>query len=130
MAGVTGVGTVLKRETVPIANILSISGPNASRETVDITVLDAADGFRDFISGLRDGGTLSFEMLFTKAGYDAMNDDFLADEPVDYTIELPDDDDTIIGFSGLVTGFPVNIPLTDTIKISVTIKIIGDISID
>lgn len=129
MSGFTGVGTVLKRGTTPIADIISIGGPGMSRDTVDVTTLGSTGGYREFITGLRDGGTLTFELLFSKAGYNAMKTDFESDEPVTYTIELPDSDNTIIGFDGLVTDFPVTIPLDDKVSISVTVKITGNISV-
>ena len=133
MAGVTGVGTKLQRYVnaawADVALLFSISGPSITRETIDTTTFDNTDSFRDFITGLRDGGTLSFEMLFTKAGYAAMKTDFLLNAAVAYTITLPDVDSTVITFNGLVTGFPLNVPLADTIKISVTIKVVGDITI-
>lgn len=129
MSGFTGVGTVLKSGTTPIADIISIGGPGMSRDTVDVTTLGSTGGYREFITGLRDGGTLTFELLFSKAGYNAMKTDFESDEPVTYTIELPDSDNTIIGFDGLVTDFPVTIPLDDKVTMSVTVKITGNISV-
>jgi len=130
MAGKTGLGTLVKKGTVAIGNILSITGPSLTRDTVDTTVMDDnANGFREFITGLRDGGTMGFDMLFTKAGYEAMKTDFMDDDAIAYTIELPDADSTIIGFNGLVTDLPLDIPINDTIKCSVSIKITGAITV-
>jgi len=125
----TGIGTVLKRGTVAIADVVSINGPGMTRDTVDVTTLGSPGGYREFITGLRDGGTLTFDVLFSKAGYNALKTDFENDEAETYSIELPDDDSTIIGFDGLVTDFPVSIPLDDKVSVSVTIKITGNISV-
>jgi len=130
MAGKTGLGTILKKGAVAIGNILNVTGPSMTRDTVDSTVLaDNAAGFREFITGLRDGGTVGFDMLFTKAGYEAIKTDFMDDDAVAYSIELPDTDSTIIGFSGLVTDLPLDIPINDTIKCSVSIKVTGAITV-
>jgi len=129
MAGFTGIGTTLSRGGVAVANILSIGLPGITRETIDVTTMSAADGFKDFITGLKDGGTLTFEILFTKAGFSAMNTDFLSDSAVAYILTLPDVDTTAISFNGLITGFPLTVPLNDKVSVSVTIKIVGDIDI-
>ena len=129
MGAFTGIGTVLKRATVAIADIISINGPGMARDTVDVTTLGSLGGYREFITGLRDGGTLTFEVLFSKTGYQALKTDFENDDAEAYSIELPDDDSTIIGFNGLVTDFPVTIPLDDKVSVSVTIKITGNISV-
>lgn len=130
MSGTTGLGTILKKGSTAIAEILSISGPSMTRDTIDKTVLDnTGNGFREYITGLRDGGTLSFDMLFSKAGYTAIKTDFMNDEAESYSIELPDTPATIISFDGLVTDFPLDIPLNDVMKCSVSIKITGGIDI-
>ena len=129
MGAFTGIGTVLKRATVAIADIVSINGPGMARDTVDVTTLSSTGGYREFITGLRDGGTLTFEVLFSKTGYQALKTDFENDSAQAYSIELPDTDNTIIGFNGLVTDFPVTIPLDDKVSVSVTIKITGNITV-
>ena len=125
----TGLGTVLKRDTEPIADVISISGPSVTRDTVDVTTLGSTGGYREFITGLRDGGTLTFELNFSKTGYEAMKTDYESDDAVSYVIELPDTDKTEISFDGLVTDFPVEIPLEDKVSVSVTVKITGNISV-
>jgi predicted secreted protein len=130
--GFTGVGTKLQRfvggSWVSISNILSISGPSLSREMVDTTSFDAVDSFRDFVSGLKDGGTLSFDMLFTKTGALVIKGDFLDDSKVQYRILFPGQRG-FIAFYGMVTGMPLTIPVTDAIKASITIKVIGKLTL-
>ena len=125
----TGIGTVLKRSGSAIAKITNINGPGMSRDTVDVTSLDSTDGYREFITGLRDGGTLTFDLMFTKTGYQAMRTDYNSDVAVAYTLELPDADNTVITFNGLVTDMPMTIPLDDKVTVSVTVKVTGGINI-
>ena len=129
MAAMTGIGTVLKKATIAVGQILSIQGPSMTRETIDSTTLDVADGYREYITGLRDGGTLSFDMQFTKAGYQAMATSFALDEAEAFSLELPDTGATKIGFNGYVTDFPLDIPINDVMSCSVSIKISGGITV-
>lgn len=132
--GITGKGTIFNRWSgsawVPIANINSISGPSASRETVDITTLDSAEGYREFIGSLRDGGVVSLQMNFVQATYEQMKNDFESDTRQQYQIVLPDATNTSLSFYGLVTELPLDIPLDDKITCDVSIKVSGQTTLD
>ena len=133
MSGKTGIGTMFQKKILgayeSIANMTNISGPGSARDIPDTTTFDNDDGFREFISGLRDGGTLSFDMLFTKDGYEKMLDDFNDDAAQEYAIFFAGQGEGAIMFKGLVTDLPLEIPLNDVIKCSVSIKITGEIDI-
>ena len=128
--GFTGKGTIFNRwdgsAWQPLAYIRSISGPDATRETVDVTTLDSAGGYREFIGSLRDGGSISLGMLFNKSSYADMKSDFESDTLQEYQIVLPDTGNTTFEFSGLVTDLPMEIPLDDVVTADVTIKISGE----
>jgi len=130
----SGLGTIFNRwdgsQWAAIAEINSISGPSASRETIDVTTLDTVGGYRKFISGLRDGGDVSLNMNFTKATYELMKDDFEDNAVQEYQIVLPDDDGTVLQFEGLVTELPVEIPLDDKVSANITIKVSGKVELD
>ncbi len=129
---VTGKGTIFNRwdtgtsAWVAVGNINSISGPTASRETVDVTTLDSAGGYREFIGSLRDGGDVSLSMNFIMETYTLMKSDFESDVRQQYQIVLPDASHTTLEFEGLVTELPVDIPLDDKITCDLTIKISGE----
>lgn len=126
---VSGIGTIFSRydgsQWVPIAEITSITGPNKSRNTIDVTSFDSVDGYKEFIGGLRDGGEFNFTMNFTEAGYILINDDFEDDTLQKYRVTLPNTEGTVLEFDGLVTALPLDVPLDDKISCSVTIKISG-----
>lgn len=127
---VAGVGTLFRRWSgtawVNIAEINSINGPTMSRETIDVTSLDSTGGYREFIAGFRDAGTVTLNMNFTRAGYDQMKDDFESDTLQNYEIVLPDAENTSVEFEGLVTELPLTISPDDKITVDVTIKISGE----
>lgn len=133
-SAISGVGTLFRRWSgtawVNIAEVNSISGPSKSRETIDVTSLDSTDGYREFIAGFRDGGSVNFSMNFTRNGYDLMDADFESDELQDYEIVLPDADKTSFEFLGLVTELPLDITGDDKITCDVVIKISGKVTIN
>lgn len=131
---IAGVGAAFRRWSgsawVPIAQINSISGPGMTRETIDTTSLDTTGGYRTFITGFRDGGTMELTMNFTRAAYDLMKTDFEATATVNYELTLPDADNTTFEFEGLVTDLPLEVPTDDKVAMTVTIKISGQVTVN
>jgi len=133
----SGVGTTFRRATgasssagsvfETIAEVNSISGPNKTRGTIDVTSLDSVGGYKEFIASFRDAGEVSLEMNFTRDGYDDLNDDFESDSSVEYRIVLPDTGATQFDFTGYVTGLSMAIPMDDKVTASVSIKITGQV---
>lgn len=125
---ITGQGTIFKRNGVAIGEINSIDGPTKSRETIEVTRLEDVDGYRQYIAGLREPGTVTLNMNFTRENYDLLNADFESDTIQTYAIELPDEDETVFTFSGFVTELPISIPIGDKITCDVTIQISGKVN--
>lgn len=132
---VSGVGTKFRRWNTStklwetISEINSVSGPRATRATIDVTSLDSEGGYREFIAGFRDAGTISLNMNFTRSGYELMKDDFESDVIKDYEVVLPDVEHTTLEFQGLVTEVPLDIPMDNKITCAVTIKISGPVNV-
>lgn len=131
---IAGVGTVFRRYNGAtwdvIAEVNSITGPGMTRDFIDVTSLDSTGGYREFIAGFRDGGTVVLAMNFTRANYDLMKADFESDTSVLYEIVLPDTDSTSVEFMGLVTELPLTIPTDDKVTIDVTIKVDGEVPVN
>lgn len=126
---ITGQGTIFTRNSSALSEINSIEGPGKSRETIDVTRLEDVDGYRQYIGGLREPGTVTLNMNFTRANYDLLNADFESDDVQEYGIHLPDIDETIFSFSGLVTELPLSIPIGDKITTDVVIQISGKVDV-
>lgn len=126
-----GVGTVFSRknpiseEYEAIAEINEIGGPERTRQIREATHLGSEGGYREFITGFRDGGNVTLNMNFTADSYERFDDDFADDDPRDYRIELPDTDETVIDFKGLVTDTPLSIAVDDKVTVRVTLKVTG-----
>ena len=131
---ITGVGTRFYKRVndswQSLAEVENITGPGGSRETVDTTHLATEGGYRTFIAGFRDSGTVDFVMNFERSEYELMKDDFESDDPQDYMIVLPDADNTSFIFQGLVTEIPLTIPPGDKVTVNVSIKISGPVTLD
>ena len=133
--GYAGIGTQFRRyNTVTnlweaMGRITKIGGPDKKRETQDTTALDTEGGYRTFIGGLRDGGSIKLSMLFTRDTYETMNTDFESDTLQNYEIVLPDDDQTSFEFTGLVTELPLAVD-EKIITADTTIKISGVVTIN
>jgi len=131
---VSGVGTQFRRwdgsAWVNLAEINSITGPTMTRDFIDVTSLDSTGGYREFIAGFRDAGTISLSMNFTRATYDAFKDDFEDPNSHFYEICLSDGESTTLEFEGLVTECPITIPTDDKITADVTIKISGPVTMN
>jgi predicted secreted protein len=112
-----------------MANIMKIGGPDSKRDTIDTTDLDTTGGYRTFIGGLRDGGSIKLTMKFSRDSFEVMRDDFEADSLQQYEIVLPDEDNTSFEFQGLVTEMPLTID-EKLVMADVTIKISGPITIN
>jgi len=131
---VSGVGTQFRRWNgsawANLAEINSITGPTMTRDFIDVTSLDSTGGYREFIAGFRDAGTISLSMNFTRATYDAFKADFEDPSSHFYEICLSDGELTTLEFEGLVTECPITIPTDDKITADVTIKISGPVTIN
>lgn len=129
-----GYGTTFKRSDngtsggvmSAIANIRSVQPPGYSRETKDVTHLESPNRFREFISGLRDGGEFSadFYLDASDTAYTTLLADLADDDPGYYEIEL------VSGSKWGCTAFITNIgaPTFDENEsiVSATFKVTGE----
>lgn len=126
---ISGVGTTFAKKAAgssvvynPIAEVKNIEGPSASKAFLDTTTLDATDGWRTYIPGFKDLGTLTMTLNYTKTGYSALLADLSSDVVNSYKITLPDG--TTIVFDAFLTDLPLTIP-EDVVTISATFRISG-----
>ena len=122
-----GVGTIFKRNNVAVAEVNSITGPNATRNQIDVTSLDSTGGYKEYIGGFRDGGEVSLNMNFTKASYGQMQNDFEDDALQSYSVVLPDTSATTLTFDAFVQNLGFAIPTDDKVTADVTLKVSGPV---
>ena len=129
---VSGIGVIFKRSNMAssggiyaaVAEITSVKIGGKKRDMTDVSSFDSTGGFREFISGFRDGGQVDLGMNFTRDGFDDLNDDFETDTLVDYEIVFPGTIGTY-QFSGFVVSGPDIDLALDKISGSCSIKVSG-----
>ena len=131
---VAGKGTEFRRwdgaNWVNFAEVLLVNGPGMTRDVIDVTALDSTSGYRKFIGGFRNSGTVTLSMIFRRDTYGTMKNDFESDDLQNYEILFPDAESTSLEFEGLVTELPTAIPPDDAIKVDVTIQISDEVVIN
>jgi len=121
-------GTVLKKGTTPIAELTSIGGLELSADTIETTTLDAVDGYRTFIQGLKDAGEVSISGYFnpeTGQGQAELLAAFESGAVEPYTIEFPPSLGAKWEFQAIVTGFSTGAELEDNVSFEATLKVTG-----
>ena len=110
-----------------IAEVIGVGGPNMQRDTVEATHTDSANNYREFISGLRDGGevTLALNHLPGNATQQSLRTDYDADTAVNYQVIFPDTGASQADFAAFVTAIEPDTPIDDRMVSNVTFKITG-----
>jgi predicted secreted protein len=116
-------GTKLKKGTTAIADLTSISGLEISGDTIEVTTLDATDGFREYIGGLKDPGEVGLSGYHDATGHKPLYDDLVAGTVNAYSIEFPDGSKWT--FDGIVTGYTTGAELEDAVSFEATLKVTG-----
>lgn len=116
-------------EVEDIGELLEVSGPSLARDAVEATHSRSANRFREFISGLRDGGEITLTIALypdSAAGssHRKLVDDYEDDDAITYRMLFPDGA-TYWEFDGLVTSLEHASPIDDRMTMAVTIKISG-----
>lgn len=113
-----------------VAEVNSINGPTATRDTIETTHLRSAGNYRQFIASWKDGGEMTFQCNFTRDTYEELKADFESDNLNDWQLVISDAAATTFSFEALLTGLPIDVPFDDKITVDVTLKISGAVTID
>ena len=126
MAGIHSYGAVFKIAGTTVSEVTSISGMALTADTIDVSNLNSADVYREFIQGFRDGGEVSIEGNFTVADSATVYNAFNTTSTLNGTITLPTSPSRS-QWSGTIicTGFSTEAPLGDKVSFSATFKISG-----
>jgi predicted secreted protein len=108
-----------------VAEVTALSGPGMSKDTVDATHMESPDRYREFISGLRDGGevTVTLNLLAKGTAFTGALADFNSNAGVNY--EMLFTDGSKFALKGILTGFNPDMPLDDKMTLELTYKVTG-----
>lgn len=129
MAGTFAFGAKLSKGTttpVYIGDLTSIGSPKLTQAAIDVTTHDSADGYREYVGGLKDAGEIAIQGNHDgkDAGQQALPTALAAGTVDDYTIEFPTGDKW--QFKALVTEYQMGAATTDGhLTFSATLKISG-----
>lgn len=106
-----------------LAEVLSVTPPSISVETVDATHMASDDGFREFIAALKDGGECAVTMNYVEASATLLQTLVLAGLET-FKITLAGGSTLI--FSGIPTSFAIDeVVIDDKMTMSFAIKVSG-----
>ncbi len=118
--------SVFKLGGTTISEVTSISAPNLSADTIDVTTHGSTSRYREFIQGLRDGGEISIEGFYTTASSATIVTQFNTTSAATATIDLPTTPSTTrFTASVICTTFSAEAPVDGAIGFSATFKVTG-----
>jgi len=130
-----GFGTLLQVEDSPgagtyttIGGVRDISGPTFEAEEIDVTDHDSANGFREYLQGLKDAGELTAEINFEPdvTLHDQLFDDLVAGTTREYRIRLAQMGTPYnLTFDAFVKSMPNNFPVGQQVTANLTLRITG-----
>lgn len=130
-------GTPTTGSYIAIGEVIDLSGPSISRDTIETTVLDQATNHKTFIGGLIDSGEVTFDIQFDPTDtelqfiLDTLDDGATADstEARDtLRIVFTDGSSTTYYMDGVFTGLSINTPKDDIATASVSFKVSGAVT--
>lgn len=127
-----GFGTFLQRGDgggpevfTTIGEVIEITPPNPSRDSVETTHTSNADRWRTFIPGLIDGGELSIEINYVPGSTadDNMMTDLNSATVKNYKVLFASAESIIV--PAFITGIEPGVPIDDRMTATVTFKVAG-----
>lgn len=119
-----------------IAQVQDISGPGLSLNTDDVTAHDSTGGWMEFVATVKDGGEVSFDIVYDPAGGTHENASggllYELDQKTAkaYKIVFPDTANTAWTFNAFVTAYEPSAPVDGKLAASITLKITGQPTLD
>lgn len=111
-----------------IAELVGISGPDATADVIDATSHDSDFQFREFISGIKDGGSITLEgvaIIDLLTSYqNERYSDLVAGTTRVFHVIFPSAAAEWC-FDGDVTAFSTDAPYDDKLPVSITVKVTG-----
>lgn len=127
-SAVSAKGTVLIWDYLKILEMVNLQGLSESMDTIDVTSHDSADGFKEYIAGLGDGGELSLEGNFITGdalGQIAFHTDMQAGTTKACFLLAPMSVGAALSFNAIAKGFNPSFPYDSKIALSGSLKVSG-----
>lgn len=125
MAKIRSFGAEVYINGFAIGGLTDISASGTEVSTVDTTSHDTAGGFKTFLAGLMDGGTLELTGKYNYA--DDGQAEWKGEEGVSHAFYIILSDNSGFAFTAIVGGFQTSNPLDDAVEFTATAKITGPV---
>ena len=116
-----------------LSEISDISGPDFSKDEIEVTALDTKGGFKSYIGGLKDAGNMTLEMNFDQKTFATMFNIFLKDGDagvywfaVILNDNVMDNNKSAFWFQASVNQTPIRVSAGDRATATVTLRISGE----
>ena len=121
------IGTTLTLDSATVGGLKSINGKEVSAETIDVTSLDNADGYREKLAGLKDAGSVSCSGFLDgeDAGQAKAYELLESGESVTVTIKFPAKIDKTWSFTAVVTKFSTSAEVEGAVSFDLELAVSG-----
>lgn len=106
-----------------VAEVTNISWPGYKRDAIDVTFMDSADQFREYIPGLIDGGEVTIELNWVPSATDQIITQLTAAAAINYKITYNGGVNVI--FKAVVTSYQPQSNLGEKLSATATFKVTG-----
>jgi predicted secreted protein len=119
-------GVAVSVATNDVGDLTDVNIGGSDVNYVDITTHDSASGYKEFTSGLKEGGTLDLTGAYKPA--DTGQAYLLANEGASAACVVTFTDSSTASFTAVVGGYNVSNPLDDKVEFTCSMKITGPIT--
>lgn len=117
---------------VTVGEVIDVTPPSVSKDTIDTTHHGTSNGQRTFLGGLVDAGEATVEVNYdiTDTGHVYLRGKALTanDSPTGFRFTYSDGASTVETFEAIVTGFEASTPIDDRVTASITLKLSGGLT--
>jgi len=126
MAKIKSFGVSVTVATVAIGGLTDVSPGGGDVTFVDTTTHDTAGGWKTYVGGLKDGGTLELTGKYDIA--DAGQEDLRTGLGTSVAVVVTFSDTSTAEFTGIIGAYNVSNPLDDATEFTCSIKVTGAIT--
>ena len=126
----TTISCTQNNAAVLIGSLRSISEIKADSEAIDVTTLDAANGYKTYVQGMKDLGEVTLEGFFESGntGQTALRTLYQSGASTAFTVTFPDS--TTASFSAFVKSYALGAAQVDgAVGFTAVLRLLGGVTV-
>ena len=112
---------------VDVGEVVSVGVLDISVDDIDVSSHDSPAQWREFASGMKDGGALQMEVNYDPALHGTIMTALSVERQ--HKITLTDAGAAVVSFDGYINGFTAQAPHDDKLSASISIKVTGAVTV-